>query len=76
MEESTVTTVGNTAESPTKGKINVLLKSGGNDFHGSGFFAKTGHRFEGDNLTPESRASPAATRSTTARTPAVSSAAG
>ena len=52
MEESTVTTVGNTAESPTKGlQINVLLKSGGNDFHGSGFFSKTGHRFESDNLT-------------------------
>ena len=54
MEESTVTTVGNTAESPTKGlQINVLLKSGGNDFHGSGFFSKTGHRFESDNLTDE-----------------------
>jgi hypothetical protein len=54
MEESTVTTVGNTADSPTKGlQINVLLKSGGNQFHGSGFFSKTGHRFEGDNLTPE-----------------------
>jgi hypothetical protein len=54
MEESTVTTVGNTAESPTKGlQINVLLKSGGNEFHGSGFFSKTGHRLESDNLTPE-----------------------
>jgi hypothetical protein len=54
MEESTVTTVGNTAESPTKGlQINVLLKSGGNQFHGSGFFSKTGHRLESDNLTPE-----------------------
>ena len=31
------------------------MKSGGNDFHGSGFFAKTGHRFEGDNLTPALR---------------------
>ena len=56
MEESTVTTVGNTADSPTKGlQINVILKSGGNDFHGSGFFAKTGHRFESDNLTPALR---------------------
>ena len=56
MEESTVTTVGNTAESPTKGlQINVILKSGGNDFHGTGFFAKTGHRFESNNLTPALR---------------------
>src|SRR5262245_22840607 len=52
MEESTVTTVGNTTDSPTKGlQINVLLKSGGNDFHVSGFFARTGHRLESDNLT-------------------------
>jgi hypothetical protein len=57
IEESTVTTVGNTAESPTKGlQINVILKSGGNQFHGSGFFAKTGHRLESDNLTPELKA--------------------
>jgi hypothetical protein len=57
MEESTVTTVGNTAESPTKGlQINVILKSGGNTFHGSGFFSKTGHRLESDNLTPELKA--------------------
>lgn len=53
MEESTVSTVGNTAESPTKGlQINVILKAGGNEFHGGGFFAKTGHRLESDNLTP------------------------
>jgi hypothetical protein len=57
MEESTVTTVGNTAESPTKGlQINVILKSGGNAFHGSGFFSKSGHKLESDNLTPALRA--------------------
>jgi len=51
IEESTVSTVGNTAEAPTKGlQINVLLKAGGNDFHGSGFFSDTGHRLESNNL--------------------------
>jgi len=57
IEESTVSTVGNTAEAPTKGlQINVLLKAGGNDFHGSGFFSDTGHRFESDNLNDALRA--------------------
>jgi carboxypeptidase family protein/TonB-dependent receptor-like protein len=57
IEESTVSTVGNTAEAPTKGlQINVLLKAGGNDFHGSGFFSDTGHRFESNNLNDALRA--------------------
>src|SRR5206468_4085960 len=51
IEESSVQTVGNNAESPTHGiQINVILKSGGNDFHGSGFFSGTGHRLESSNI--------------------------
>jgi hypothetical protein len=51
IEESSVQTVGNNAESPTHGiQINVILKSGGNDFHGSGFFSDTGHRLESSNI--------------------------
>ena len=57
IEESTVSTVGNTADAPTKGlQINVLLKSGGNDFHGSGFFSDTGHRLESDNIDNDLKA--------------------
>ena len=53
IEESTVSTVGNTAEAPTKGlNINVLLKSGGNQFHGSGFGSWSGDSLESKNLTP------------------------
>ena len=57
IEESTVSTVGNTAESPTKGlQINVILKSGGNQFRGSGFGAWAGDALEGTNLTPALKA--------------------
>src|SRR5262245_15204536 len=57
IEESTVSTVGNTADAPTKGlQINVILKSGGDEFHGSGFFAGTGHRLEFDNIDDALRA--------------------
>lgn len=51
IEESTVSTVGNTAEAPTKGlQINVILKSGGDQFHGLGSFFGTNHRLESDNV--------------------------
>src|SRR5258706_315346 len=57
IEESTVSTLGNTAEAPTKGlQVNVILKSGGNDFHGSGFFSDTGHRLESDNIDNDVKA--------------------
>ena len=51
IEESTVSTVGNTADAPTKGlQINVILKSGGDQFHGNGSFFGTNHRLEFDNV--------------------------
>jgi len=51
IEETTVTTVGNTAEAPTRGiQMNVIIKSGGNDFHGSGVWLQSGQRFQGDNI--------------------------
>src|SRR5262245_52270729 len=56
IEESTVSTVGNTADAPTKGlQINVILKSGGDQFHGSSFFAGTNHSLEFDNVNDELR---------------------
>ncbi len=57
IEESTVSTVGNTAAAPTKGlQINVILKSGGDQFHGNGFFGGTSHRLEFDNVNDALRA--------------------
>ena len=57
IEESTVSTVGNTADAPTKGlQINVILKAGGDQFHGNGFFAGTNHSLEFDNVNDALRA--------------------
>jgi hypothetical protein len=57
IEESTVSTVGNTADAPTKGlQINVILKSGGDQFHGLGSFFGTNHHLEGDNVDDQLRA--------------------
>ena len=57
IEESTVSTVGNTADAPTKGlQINVILKSGGDQFHGNGAFFGTNHRLEFDNVNDKLRA--------------------
>ena len=57
IEESTVSTVGNTADAPTKGlQINVILKSGGDQFHGNGAFFGTNHHLEGDNVNDQLRA--------------------
>jgi hypothetical protein len=51
IEETTVTTVGNTAEAPTRGiQMNVIIKSGGNDFHGGGVWLQSGQRFQSDNI--------------------------
>ena len=57
IEESTVSTVGNTADAPTKGlQINVILKSGGDQFHGNGAFFGTNHNLEFDNVNDKLRA--------------------
>jgi hypothetical protein len=57
IEESTVSTVGNTADAPTKGlQINVILKAGGDQFHGNGAFFGTNHHLEFDNVNDELRA--------------------
>ena len=57
LEESTVQTVGNSADSPVSGiNLNLILKSGGNDFHGSAFWSQTGQRLQGSNLDDKLRA--------------------
>ena len=51
FEEATVQTVGSTASVPVRGiAINAIIKSGGNDFHGSYAFAGTGQNFQSDNI--------------------------
>lgn len=51
FEEAKIQTLGNDAEVGNRGiYINAIVKSGGNDFHGGGFYAYTNHRFQGGNI--------------------------
>jgi hypothetical protein len=57
FEEAKIQTLGNDAEVGNRGiYINAIVKSGGNDFHGGGFYAYTNHRFQGDNIDDALRA--------------------
>jgi hypothetical protein len=51
VEEAKVATFGSPAEVPTRGVlINGIVKSGSNDFHGSGFYAYQNHVLQGNNI--------------------------
>ena len=51
VEEVRVQTLGTDAEQPTRGvQITAIVKSGGNDFHGNGFWSGTNKSFEGTNV--------------------------
>lgn len=51
VEEASVSTLGNDAEMPTRGiQIQAIVKSGGNDFHGGGFFDQQPSSFQSNNL--------------------------
>ncbi len=57
FEETTVQSVGNDAESPTRGvQINAIVKSGGNAFHGGGYWGQTNQRLQSDNIDGSLRA--------------------
>ena len=57
FEETTVQTVGNTADSPTHGvQINAIVKSGGNAFHGGGYWGQTSRRLQSNNIDDALRA--------------------
>jgi hypothetical protein len=51
VEEASVSTLGNDAEMPTRGiQIQAIVKSGGNDFHGGGFYDRQPSSLQSNNL--------------------------
>jgi hypothetical protein len=51
FEETTVQTIGHSAEAPNRGiQLSVVVKSGGNDFHGNGFWSQTSNRLQSNNV--------------------------
>ena len=56
FDEVRVQTTGVDADRPTKGvQVTAVVKSGGNEFHGSGFFAGSMGKLQADNLDQELR---------------------
>ena len=54
VEEARVQTLGTDAEFGTHGvQLNAIVKSGGNEFHGSGNWAQTDHHFQSNNIDAE-----------------------
>ena len=54
FDEVRVQSVGADAERPTRGvQVTAVVKSGGNDFHGGGFWAGTNNSFQGNNIDQE-----------------------
>ena len=59
VDEVSVRVGGGLGETDTGGPImNIVPRSGGNTFRGTGFLSYAGKRFRGDNLTPELKAPP------------------
>jgi hypothetical protein len=57
LEEASVRTIGNSAEVPSRGvNLTALVKSGGNDFHSSTTYNKTGPAFQSANIDDSLRA--------------------
>src|SRR5258706_9918714 len=51
MDETVVSVGGHAADTPTMGlALNALVKSGGNDFSGSAYYAYTGRSLQSDNI--------------------------
>src|SRR5262249_60231377 len=54
VQEATVTTLGGAAEAPNSGiQINLIIKSGGNDFHGEIPLAQTAKWMQYNNIDDE-----------------------
>ena len=57
IEEATVQAIGGSAESVTRGvQLNAIVKSGGNAFHGGGFWIQSGQRLQANNVDDELKA--------------------
>src|SRR5689334_18591410 len=51
VDEARVQTIGNDAEMATRGvQVNTIVKSGGNDFHGSFVWGQTGEKLQSTNI--------------------------
>ncbi len=54
VDEAKVQSLGTDAEFWLHGvQLNAVVKSGGNEFHGGGFWAQTNHNFQADNIDEE-----------------------
>src|SRR5262245_24037623 len=57
FEEARMQTIANDVEVPNRGvNMNLIVKSGGNQFHGTLSWEQTNHHFQGSNLDDELRA--------------------
>jgi len=51
FEETQVSAIGKGVEIPVRGvQLGAIVKTGGNDFHGSGFFSGTNYHFQSNNI--------------------------
>ena len=56
-EEARVQAMGNDAEVPVRGvNVTTIIKSGGNQYHGTAFIGQTDHRFQSNNIDAALRA--------------------
>ncbi len=54
LQEAKVESLGTDAEVWERGvQLSALVKSGGNDFHGGGFYSQTNHNFQSNNIDAE-----------------------
>ena len=54
LEEARMQTIANDVETPNRGvNLNLIVKSGGDEFHGGAFWEQTNHSFQSSNLTTD-----------------------
>lgn len=54
LEEARMQTIANDVETPNRGvNLNLIVKSGGDEFHGGAFWEQTNHSLQWSNLTDE-----------------------